>query len=126
MSFQRNRASTDENGNRQQFFQSELIGDGRNFGSSGTTIHIMTSINLVEWKRATNGIRLKHWKDRLVTVTISLPLNAWLDEIARDQGKGPYQFRKTLMIRFHHGFGTLERSRETFPIWGVLIRIWQF
>jgi len=107
-----------KNGNLSSFSHL-VIGDGGNLVASGTNnSHYDIPNQFVEWREATNGIRLKHWRS-VGHGPNKFAIECMLDEIARDQGKDPIQFRKTLMIKFTTGFGYVRKNSRNFPI-GVL------
>jgi len=117
LSFQRIEASTDENGNLSSFSHL-VIGDGGNLVASGTNnSHYDIPNQFVEWREATNGIRLKHWRS-VGHGPNKFAIECMLDEIARDQGKDPIQFRKTLMINSPRALATLEKV-EKLSNWGT-------
>lgn len=111
LSLQRIEASTDKKGNLSSFSHL-IVGDGGNLVASGANnSHYDIPNQRVEWKEATNGIRLKHWRS-VGHGPNKFAIECMLDEIARDQGKDPIQFRKTLMANSPRALVTLEKVEK--------------
>lgn len=111
LSFQKIEASTDQQGNLSSFSHL-VVGDGGNLVASGTNnSHYNIPNQFVEWREATNGIRLKHWRS-VGHGPNKFAIECMLDEIAYDQKKDPIQFRKTLMANSPRALATLENVEK--------------
>jgi isoquinoline 1-oxidoreductase beta subunit len=111
LSLQRLTASTDAQGNL-TCFSHVVVGDGGNLVASGVqNDHYDIPNQFAEWREATNGIRLKHWRS-VGHGPNKFAIECMLDEIAHDQGKDPLQFRKILMRNSPRALATLEKVEE--------------
>jgi isoquinoline 1-oxidoreductase beta subunit len=111
LSLQRIEANTDQDGNLSGFSHM-VVGDGGNLVASGTNnSHYNIPNQFVEWREASNGIRLKHWRS-VGHGPNKFAIECMLDEIARDQGKDPIQYRKKLMANSPRALATLEKVEQ--------------
>jgi isoquinoline 1-oxidoreductase beta subunit len=111
LSLQRLTASTDAQGNLTGFSH-VVVGDGGGLVASGVqNDHYDIPNQFAEWREATNGIRLKHWRS-VGHGPNKFAIECMLDEIAQDQGKDPLQFRKILMKNSPRALATLEKVEE--------------
>lgn len=111
LSLQRLTASTDALGNLTGFSH-VVVGDGGGLVASGVqNDHYDIPNQFAEWREATNGIRLKHWRS-VGHGPNKFAIECMLDEIAHDQGKDPLEFRKILMKNSPRALSTLEKVEE--------------
>jgi len=111
LSFQRLMASTDNKGNLTGFSHC-VVGDGGNLVASGVANdHYDIPNQLAEWREASNGIRLKHWR-AVGHGPNKFAIECMLDEIAYDQKTDPVEFRKKLMAKSPRALATLEKAAE--------------
>ncbi|MDX1333903.1 MAG: molybdopterin cofactor-binding domain-containing protein, partial [Robiginitalea sp.] len=111
LSFQRVLASTDNKGNLTGFSHC-VVGDGGNLVASGVANdHYDIPNQRAEWREATNGIRLKHWR-AVGHGPNKFAIECMLDEIAQDQRTDPVAFRKNLMAKSPRALATLEKAAE--------------
>lgn len=89
-----------------------VIGDGGNLVASGArNDHYDIPNQLVEWREASHGIRLKHWRS-VGHAPNKFAIECMLDEIALDQGTDPLDFRRKLMAKSPRALATLEKAEE--------------
>ncbi|MEJ2584508.1 MAG: molybdopterin-dependent oxidoreductase [Robiginitalea sp.] len=111
LSFQRLMASTDSRGNLTGFSHC-VVGDGGNLVASGVANdHYDIPNQLAEWREASNGIRLKHWR-AVGHGPNKFAIECMLDEIAMDQKTDPVEFRRKLMAKSPRALATLEKAAE--------------
>ncbi len=111
LSLQRLTASTDAQGNLTGFSH-VVVGDGGGLVASGVqNDHYDIPNQFAEWRETSNGIRLKHWRS-VGHGPNKFAIESMLDEIAKDQGKDPIQFRKSLMKNSPRALATLEKVEE--------------
>ena len=111
LSLQRLTASTDFKGNITSFSHT-VVGDGGNLVASAVTNdHYDIPNQFAEWREASNGIRLKHWR-AVGHGPNKFAIECMLDEIARDQGLDPLHLRRKLMAKAPRALATLEKVAE--------------
>ncbi|MGI9548032.1 MAG: xanthine dehydrogenase family protein molybdopterin-binding subunit, partial [Flavobacteriaceae bacterium] len=89
-----------------------VIGDGGNLVASGArNDHYDIPNQLVEWREASHGIRLKHWRS-VGHGPNKFAIECMLDEIALDQGADPMDLRRKLMAKSPRALATLEKAEE--------------
>jgi len=111
LSFQRIRAGTNSAGELTSFSHC-VVGDGGNLVASGAANdHYNIPNQLAEWREASNGIRLKHWR-AVGHGPNKFAIECTLDEIALDQGMDPVAFRRKLMADSPRALATLEKAAE--------------
>ena len=111
LSLQRIAAGTDSQGKLTSFSHC-VVGDGGNLVASGAANeHYNIPNQLAEWREASNGIRLKHWR-AVGHGPNKFAIECMLDEIARDQGNDPVDFRRRLMSDSPRALATLEKAAE--------------
>jgi isoquinoline 1-oxidoreductase beta subunit len=111
MSLQRMQAGTDANGNIVAFSHS-VTGDGSNLLASGTANEFYDIPNQeVRLNLVKNGIRLKHWRS-VGHGPNKFAIEAFLDQIAADQGTDPLEMRRKLMANHPKALRTLEKAAE--------------
>jgi isoquinoline 1-oxidoreductase beta subunit len=109
LSLQRLNAGTDSEG-RLTSFSHCVVGDGGNLVASGAANdHYNIPNQLAEWREASNGIRLKHWR-AVGHGPNKFAIECMIDEIARDQGTDPVAFRRRLMSDSPRALATLEKA----------------
>ncbi|MCB0549505.1 MAG: xanthine dehydrogenase family protein molybdopterin-binding subunit [Phaeodactylibacter sp.] len=93
---QRMQAATDEKGNLTGWGHC-ITGTGGGLLDSGATINYYTIPNrLIEVRNIDHGVRTKHWRS-VAHGPNKYAIEAFLDEIAVDQGIDPYELRRRLM-----------------------------
>ncbi|MFK7813690.1 MAG: molybdopterin cofactor-binding domain-containing protein [Maribacter sp.] len=111
LSFQRLHASTNAQGKLTGFSHC-VVGDGGNLVASGArNDHYDIPNQLVEWREALQGIRLKHWRS-VGHGPNKFAIECMLDKIALDQGVDPIDFRRNLMTKSPRALATLEKVEE--------------
>ncbi|MDM9632108.1 xanthine dehydrogenase family protein molybdopterin-binding subunit [Robiginitalea aurantiaca] len=111
LSLQRIEAGTDSAG-RLISFSHCVVGDGGNLVASGAANdHYDIPNQLAEWREASNGIRLKHWR-AVGHGPNKFAIECTIDEIAHDQGIDPVAFRRKLMSDSPRALATLEKAAE--------------
>ena len=111
LSLQRLKASVDNKGNITSFSHC-VIGDGGHLVASGArNDHYNIPHQLVEWRSASHGIRLKHWR-AVGHGPNKFAIESMLDEIAFQQGTDPVSLRKKLMANSPRALATLEKAAE--------------
>lgn len=111
LSLQRLEACTDSKGSLTGLSHC-VVGDGGNLVASGTANdHYAIPNQFVEWREASNGIRLKHWRS-VGHGPNKFAIECMLDEVARDQGMDPVAFRRKLMRESPRALATLEKAAE--------------
>ncbi|MGB5509619.1 molybdopterin cofactor-binding domain-containing protein, partial [Robiginitalea sp.] len=111
LSFQRIVAGTNSAGELTSFSHC-VVGDGGNLVASGAANdHYNIPNQLAEWREASNGIRLKHWR-AVGHGPNKFAIECTLDEIALDQGMDPVAFRRKLMADSPRALATLEKAAE--------------
>ncbi|ASO04114.1 xanthine dehydrogenase family protein molybdopterin-binding subunit [Arenibacter algicola] len=111
LSLQRLTASTDAEGNITAFSHS-VVGDGGNLVASAVVNdHYDIPNQFAEWREASNGIRLKHWR-AVGHGPNKFAIESMLDEIAWKQGTDPLELRRKLMAKAPRALATLEKAAE--------------
>ncbi|MGB5692943.1 MAG: molybdopterin cofactor-binding domain-containing protein [Flavobacteriaceae bacterium] len=111
LSLQRLKACIDAEG-KLTGFNHCVVGDGGNLVASGArNDHYNIPNQLVEWREASHGIRLKHWRS-VGHGPNKFAIESMLDEIAYDQNIDPVELRKTLMAKSPRALATLEKAAE--------------
>ena len=111
LSFQRITACTDASG-RLTGFSHVVVGDGGNLAASGiANSHYAIPNQWGEWREASHGIRLKHWR-AVGHGPNKFAIECSLDEIAYGQGMDPVAFRRTLMAESPRALATLDKAAE--------------
>ncbi len=111
LSLQRIRACTDASGNLTGFSHC-VVGDGGNLVASGArNDHYDIPNQLIEWREASHGVRLKHWR-AVGHGPNKFAIECMLDEIAIDQGIDPIELRRRLMVKSPRALATLEKAAE--------------
>jgi isoquinoline 1-oxidoreductase beta subunit len=111
LSLQRLMASTDSSGSLTGFSHC-VVGDGGNLVASGVSNdHYDIPNQLAEWREASNGIRLKHWR-AVGHGPNKFAIECMLDEIAHAQKTDPVEFRRKLMAKSPRALATLEKVAE--------------
>lgn len=86
--------------------------DGGDLAASGiSNAHYDIPNQLPEWREASNGVRLKHWRS-VGHGPNKFAIEGMLDEIAYDQNIDPVAFRRTLMAKSPRALATLEKVSE--------------
>ncbi|NHF58618.1 xanthine dehydrogenase family protein molybdopterin-binding subunit [Flavobacteriaceae bacterium TP-CH-4] len=89
-----------------------VVGDGGNLVASGArNDHYDIPNQLVEWREATHGIRLKHWRS-VGHGPNKFAIECLLDEVAMDQKIDPVDLRRKLMAKSPKALATLEKAAE--------------
>ncbi|MEX0289203.1 MAG: molybdopterin cofactor-binding domain-containing protein [Flavobacteriaceae bacterium] len=111
LTLQRSRACTDANGKITGFSHC-VIGDGGNLVASGArNDHYDIPNQWIEWREASHGVRLKHWRS-VGHGPNKFAIESMLDEIANDQGVDPVDLRRALMVKSPRALATLEKAAE--------------
>ncbi|WP_149273869.1 xanthine dehydrogenase family protein molybdopterin-binding subunit [Pareuzebyella sediminis] len=111
ISLQRLKAGVDKNGTITSLSHC-IIGDGGNLVASGArNDHYNIPNQLVEWREANHGIRLKHWRS-VGHGPNKFAIECMLDEIAYGEGIDPMDIRSTLMTGSPRALATLNRVKE--------------
>jgi isoquinoline 1-oxidoreductase beta subunit len=111
LSLQRLTAGTDPDGNLTSLSHI-VVGDGGNLVASGAAnTHYTIPNQQVEWREASNGIRLKHWRS-VGHGPNKFAIECMLDEVAYQQGADPVAFRRKLMAASPRALATLEKAAE--------------
>ena len=111
LSLQRLQACTDADGNLTGLSHL-VVGDGGNLVASGTANdHYDIPNQQVEWRAASNGVRLKHWR-AVGHGANKFAIECMLDEIALDLGLDPVAFRRKLMGKSPRALATLNKAAE--------------
>lgn len=89
-----------------------VVGDGGNLVASGArNDHYAIPNQWVEWREATHGVRLKHWRS-VGHGPNKFAIEALLDEVAHDQGTDPVALRRKLMVNAPRALATLNKVAE--------------
>ena len=111
LSLQRLQASTDSQG-RITGLSHCVIGDGGHLVASGArNDHYDIPNQLVEWREASHGIRLKHWR-AVGHGPNKFAIECMLDEVAFGLGTDPVDLRRKLMSQSPRALATLEKAAE--------------
>ena len=111
LSLQRLRASTDAQGNITALSHC-VVGDGGHLVASGArNDHYNIPNQLVEWRAASHGIRLKHWR-AVGHGANKFAIECMLDEIAYSEQEDPIELRRRLMSNSPRALATLEKAAE--------------
>lgn len=111
LSLQRLQVSLDKQGTITGFSHC-VIGDGGHLVASGArNDHYNIPNQLVEWRGASHGIRLKHWR-AVGHGPNKFAIECMLDEVAYEQGMDPVALRKKLMADSPRALATLEKAAE--------------
>ncbi|MBT8205000.1 MAG: molybdopterin-dependent oxidoreductase [Eudoraea sp.] len=108
LSLQRLQAGVDADGNISSFSHC-VVGDGGHLVASGArNDHYNIPNQLVEWRGASHGVRLKHWR-AVGHGPNKFAIECMLDEIAFGQGMDPVALRRKLMADSPRALATLEK-----------------
>ena len=108
LSLQRLHATTDTQGNITGLSHI-VVGDGGHLVASGArNDHYNIPNQLVEWRPASHGIRLKHWR-AVGHGPNKFAIESMLDEVADDVGVDPVELRRRLMKKSPRALATLEK-----------------
>ena len=111
LSLQRLKVSTDADGNLSGFSHM-VIGDGGNLVAGGVhNSHYDIPNQFAEWREASHGIRLKHWRS-VGHGPNKFAIETMLDEVAFAQHMDPLALRKKLMAKSPRALATLEKAAE--------------
>ena len=111
LTLQRLKVSTDAQGTLTGFSHC-VVGDGGNLVASGArNDHYAIPNQWVEWREASHGVRLKHWRS-VGHGPNKFAIEAMLDEVAHDQGVDPIALRRKLMVNATRALATLEKVAE--------------
>lgn len=111
LSFQRIKASVDKQGTITGFSHS-VVGDGGNLVASGArNDHYDISNQFLEWREASHGVRLKHWRG-VGHGPNKFAIECMLDEIAHELQIDPANLRRKLMAKSPRALATLEKVLE--------------
>ncbi len=111
LTLQRLKVSADAQGNLTGFSHC-VVGDGGNLVASGArNDHYAIPNQWVEWREASHGIRLKHWRS-VGHGPNKFAIEAMLDEVAHDQGVDPIALRRKLMVNAPRALATLNKVAE--------------
>ena len=111
LSLQRLEANVDTQGNITGLRHC-VIGDGGHLVASGArNDHYNIPNQLVEWREASHGIRLKHWR-AVGHGPNKFAIEAMLDEVAFEQGMDPVALRRKLMADSPRALATLDKAAE--------------
>lgn len=111
MSLQRLQAGVDRQGQITSLSHL-VVGDGGNLVASGVqNDHYNIPNQWAEWRSASHGIRLKHWRS-VGHGPNKFAIECTLDEIAHDLGKDPVDLRRGLMAESPRALATLEKAAE--------------
>lgn len=89
-----------------------VVGDGGHLVASGArNDHYNIPNQLVEWREASHGVRLKHWR-AVGHGPNKFAIECMCDEIAYDNGVDPVELRKALMADSPRALATLEKAAE--------------
>ena len=117
LSLQRLKVSTDDTGNITGFSHM-VIGDGGNLVAGGVhNSHYDIPNQFAEWREASHGIRLKHWRS-VGHGPNKFAIETMLDEVAFAQNLDPLELRKKLMVKSPRALATLEKVAEI-SNWGA-------
>ncbi len=119
MSLQRMEASLDDSG-KIQGWRHIIVGTGdRLLGSGARTDYYSFPHQRVEVRNIDHGIRTKHWR-AVGHGPNKFAIEAFVDEIAADQGKDPVEFRMELMKDFPRAQKVLSTVAEMAD-WGAKV-----
>ena len=111
LTLQRLKACTDAQGNLTGFSH-VVVGDGGHLVAGGArNDHYAIPNQWLEWRSASHGIRLKHWR-AVGHGPNKFAIEAMLDEIAYDQQLDPIELRRKLMRESPRALATLEKAAE--------------
>jgi isoquinoline 1-oxidoreductase beta subunit len=111
LSLQRLKASVDNLGNITGFSHC-VVGDGGHLVASGArNDHYNIPNQLVEWRSASHGVRLKHWR-AVGHGPNKFAIESMLDEIAYQLKMDPVVLRRKLMADSPRALATLEKVAE--------------
>ena len=111
LSLQRIKAGVDQKGNLIGFAHC-VVGDGGHLVASGArNDHYDIPNQLVEWREASHGIRLKHWR-AVGHGPNKFAIESMIDQVAMDQGIDPVEMRRKLMVKSPRALATLEKAAE--------------
>ncbi|WP_339666092.1 xanthine dehydrogenase family protein molybdopterin-binding subunit [Maribacter arcticus] len=111
LTLQRLKVSTDAQGTLTGFSHC-VVGDGGNLVASGArNDHYAIPNQWVEWREASHGVRLKHWRS-VGHGPNKFAIEAMLDEVAHDQRIDPIALRRKLMVNATRALATLEKVAE--------------
>lgn len=111
LTLQRLKLSTDAQGDLTGISHC-VVGDGGNLVAGGTrNDHYAIPNQRVEWREASHGVRLKHWRS-VGHGPNKFAIEAMMDEVAHDQGMDPIALRRKLMADSPRALATLNKVAE--------------
>ncbi|MCJ7468049.1 MAG: molybdopterin-dependent oxidoreductase [Maribacter sp.] len=111
LSLQRLKASTDAQGNITGFSHC-VVAENGNLATSGIhNAYYDIPNQFAEWREASHGIRLKHWR-AVGHGPNKFAIECLIDDIARDQKMDPVALRRKLMVQAPRALATLEKAVE--------------
>ncbi|MCW5515941.1 xanthine dehydrogenase family protein molybdopterin-binding subunit [Muriicola sp. Z0-33] len=111
MSLQRLQVATDKNGEITGFSHC-VVGDGGHLVAGGVRNDYYDIPNqFAEWRKASHGIRLKHWRS-VGHAPNKFAIECMLDDIAKSQKLDPVALRRKLMKNSPKALATLEKVVE--------------
>ncbi|MGI9553199.1 MAG: molybdopterin cofactor-binding domain-containing protein, partial [Aurantibacter sp.] len=111
MSLQRMQASVDASG-KLTAGKHVLVGTGNNLMASGAKTEFYSIPNQhIEVRNLDHGVRTKHWR-AVGHGPNKFAIEAFIDEIAADQNRDPYEFRMNLMKEFPRAQHVLKTAVE--------------
>ncbi|UWX54883.1 molybdopterin-dependent oxidoreductase [Maribacter litopenaei] len=111
LTLQRLKLSTDAQGDLTGISHC-VVGDGGNLVAGGTrNDHYAIPNQWVEWREASHGVRLKHWRS-VGHGPNKFAIEAMIDEVAHDQGMDPISLRRKLMADSPRALATLNKVAE--------------
>lgn len=100
-------------------FSHIVVGDGGNLVASGVhNSHYTIPNQFAEWREASHGVRLKHWRS-VGHGPNKFAIESMLDEVALDQGIDPVVLRRKLMADSPKALATLENVVEMSDWYGT-------
>ncbi len=111
LTLQRLQASVDAQGKLTGFSHC-VVGDGGHLVAGGArNDHYTIPNQWVEWREASHGVRLKHWR-AVGHGPNKFAIEAMLDDVALGQGMDPIALRRQLMADSPRALATLEKVAE--------------
>jgi isoquinoline 1-oxidoreductase beta subunit len=111
LSLQRLRTCIDQNGSLTGFSHI-VVGDGGHLVASGIhNEHYDIPNQWAEWREVSHGIRLKHWRS-VGHGPNKFAIECMIDDVARELGKDPVEFRMQLMVKSPRALATLKEAAK--------------